>query len=192
MDMIILVLTVAGVVAGLGALIPNSKPKLRLTAAVAGALLLCAAAAIYVINGISKEEGKIKRSGDGVQSCKRFNGSVELPDDRTVVLANKNLSNNDVNRYVRLPIGWERPAKLEEWSVVQYFGIGKSNVGQKFQVDLIAVDLAIVKMYEEAFRKTGSLSGEESERLLQEGKENTLDTIYLHRINGDTPDKCES
>jgi hypothetical protein len=55
------------------------------------------------------------------------------------VLASQNVSNGTSHKFVQYVFGWDEPSTLSSWRGRQYFNSG--TIGQKFRIDLIAVDL---------------------------------------------------
>ncbi|MCY1139373.1 hypothetical protein OWR29_15340 [Actinoplanes sp. Pm04-4] len=79
--------------------------------------------------------------GTGVQNCSYFTGTAKLAEGKTLVLANRNLSNGDAHRYVQQVFGWREPQNLGSWRGHQYF---PGDNGQHYKVELMSVDLAAV------------------------------------------------
>jgi serine/threonine-protein kinase len=54
----------------------------------------------------------------------------------------RNLDNGDPNKYVEYAFGWRNPQSLSSWRGAQYFGQDGDEGGQRYRVELMAVDLS--------------------------------------------------
>ncbi len=72
-----------------------------------------------------------------VPKCWVFQGTAEVFSGNTVVLAVKNLSNDDPNTYFRVVTNWPSGSTgIGPWSEVQFFGSDDSSVGQSYKLTL--------------------------------------------------------
>lgn len=116
-----------------------------------------------------------------VKRCSFMTGTSSLPQGLTLILAMRNLDNGDPHAYVELPYGWDSPSGLASWRGAQYFGTGDSSVGQRYTVDLVAVDLG-------ALKKAIDINDAAINDLATSGT--VLDRVELKRIAGAVPNNC--
>jgi hypothetical protein len=119
-------------------------------------------------------------NGAPVKHCSYFTGTARLADGETLILASRNLSNGQPNRYVEQVFGWQQPQNLGSWRGHQYFDAGA--VGQRFQIQVIAVDLDDVQA---AYNGTA----EDFNALADRGT--VLASREVERIDGTVPGDCE-
>jgi hypothetical protein len=82
-------------------------------------------------------------AGSGVQKCAFVTGTARLAAGETLVLAVRNLDNDEPNEwYVQYPHGWDDPSALSSWEGVEYF---PGAVGQHYEIGLFAVGLDAAK-----------------------------------------------
>jgi hypothetical protein len=120
--------------------------------------------------------------GANVRRCEQFSGTAKVPDGQTLMLAVDNDSNTDVNKYFLPVISWDDPAKLSQWTGVQFFGSRDDSVGQNYKVSVVMLKSSVVKA---ALAKGGDWFAP----TLPETSKVTL-TITLHRIAGAGPAIC--
>lgn len=183
-DTAALIVSTAGVIAGLAALLPQTAKKARIALAVVCVLLIGAGLAIGYLaqsDGPGGTSGKITspRDGTDVQSCAWFKGTAEIGEDQTLILAVHNLTTGDPTRYVEYVQNWRETDRLGEWSGAHYFNEGA--LGQDLQVELIAVDLAKAERNVKA--------PDFGNGLANTGK--VLAKIRVHRVSGSVPGDCE-
>lgn len=129
--------------------------------------------------------GAISTPADGadVPQCAYFAGTAQLAPGATLILVMHNLDNGDQNRYVELVYGWDNPATLDTWRGAQYFGKDGDAGGQRYKVELAAVDINAVR----AAKATGS--GAAINNLTTQST--ALASRTLHRVAGTgPPDHC--
>jgi hypothetical protein len=96
--------------------------------------------------------------GSRVKNCSYFTGTAKLADGRTLILASRNLSNGDPNRYVQQVFGWREPENLASWRGHQYF---PGDNGQRYEVELMSVDLdAVQTAYDGSDAEWDALAGQ--------------------------------
>jgi hypothetical protein len=122
-------------------------------------------------------------NGTDVRQCSYFDGTATVPAGSTLILTMQNLTNGDPERYAEVVFGFDDPARLPRWRGAQYFGQGDQNVGQEYQVQLIAVPVAAVR----AWRQTEE--GGSGDHLAEAGV--VLATVRLYRVAGSGPNNCE-
>jgi hypothetical protein len=121
--------------------------------------------------------------GAGVRQCAYLDGIATLPGGWTLVLAMRNLSNGEPTRYSQTVFGFDEPADLSRWRGAQYFGQGNDTVGQRYQVELIAVRLA------DALEWRRGDPDEPGDELAGSGV--VLDSVRVDRITGLVDNACE-
>ncbi|WP_436533252.1 hypothetical protein [Actinoplanes sp. HUAS TT8] len=128
--------------------------------------------------------GAISTPADGaeVQQCARFTGTATLADGKTLVLAMKNIDNNDPTAYVQFVENFGDPSTLSSWRGVQFFGNGDDSAGQHYQVSLLAVDLVTAQ--------DAAGSGQDADVNALAAKSTELATVKLTRIAGTPADHC--
>ncbi|MCM4077480.1 caspase family protein [Paractinoplanes hotanensis] len=95
--------------------------------------------------------------GSPVKNCSYFTGTAKLANGRTLILASRNLSNGDPNRYVQQVFGWREPGNLASWRGHQYF---PGDNGQRYEVELMSVDLdAVQTAYDGSDAEWDALAG---------------------------------
>jgi len=109
-------------------------------------------------------------------------GTATVPKGMTLILAMRNLSTGDQQRYAQVVYGYGHASRLPHWRGAQFFGKQNQNVGDDYEVQLIALPLAQVRTWDEA---PDSTSGTMKDGLLEKGP--ILDTIRVHRIDGKAP-----
>jgi serine/threonine-protein kinase len=78
-------------------------------------------------------------AGSGVQKCAFVTGTAQLPAGKTLILAVRNLDNDESDRwYTQFPRGWNDPSTLSAWTGVEYF---PGDSGQHYEIGLFAVNL---------------------------------------------------
>ena len=81
-------------------------------------------------------------NGADVKDCSYFTGSAWLAEGKTLILASRNLSNDDPNECVEQVFRWREPQNLGSWRGHQYFS---GEVGQRYRIRVMAVDLDAVQ-----------------------------------------------
>ena len=109
-------------------------------------------------------------------------GTATVSKGMTLILAMRNLSTGDQQRYAQVVYGYGHASRLPHWRGAQFFGKQNQNVGDDYEVQLIALPLAQVRTWDEA---PDSTSGAMKDGLLEKGP--ILDTIRVHRIDGKAP-----
>jgi hypothetical protein len=124
--------------------------------------------------------GRIRTPADGsdVKQCSYMRGTATVPKAVTLVLAMRNLTTGAPERYGQVVSGYEHASRLPRWRGAQYFGRPNENVGQDYQVELIALPLTDVRVWDKAPGSIGLMKND----LIDKGV--VLDTIRLHRIDG--------
>jgi hypothetical protein len=116
-----------------------------------------------------------------VQSCAYFTGNATLPSGKTLILAKRNLTNGQPDRYVELVFDWDHPQPSWAWRGAQYFSTGNDADGQQFRIDLMAVDLTAAQ----AARTSNEINNLAATGLV-------LASRTVRRIPGTAPqDPCE-
>lgn len=130
--------------------------------------------------------GTIVSPADGspVPQCSAFTGTSSLPDGKTLLLAMKNLDNQDPSAYGQLVQNFGDPTTLTRWRGVQFFGNGDDSVGQHYVVTLVAVD--VVAAQDAAAAGTDAAVN----ALATTGTE--LAKVTLTRVAGTPADHCAS
>lgn len=120
-------------------------------------------------------------AGAQVKRCSFMTGTSSLPRDMTLILAMRNLDNGDPHAYVELAFGWKTPASLASWRGAQFFGSGDSSVGQRYAVDLVAVDRGVLE-------RAIDVNDAAVNDLAASGT--VLDRVEVKRIAGAVPNNC--
>jgi hypothetical protein len=118
-----------------------------------------------------------------VRQCGVFTGRADLPADKTIVLGVRNRDNGSPERYFEMVDDWEYPEDLKTWKGIQWFGDKDSAAGQSFRVEVLIVDLALVR--EKAKAKKDGWHGVDN----PPGAE-VAEHIDLHRVKGRGPAEC--
>jgi serine/threonine-protein kinase len=118
-----------------------------------------------------------------VKQCSFLSGTASLPQGATLILAMRNLINGDPTRYVEYVFGWDDPTPRPTWRGAQYFGTADDTVGQRFAVELIAIERSAAQAAQDAGQDDGFNA------LPQVGV--LLDQVELHRVAGEGPNHCE-
>jgi hypothetical protein len=84
-------------------------------------------------------------SGTAVGGCSIFKGTSSLRAGRTLVLAERNLSDPMRILYLEAVTDYDTPAALKDWSGEVFFGSGDSSVGQTYEVQVIIIDVSVVR-----------------------------------------------
>jgi hypothetical protein len=118
---------------------PASAPKRQATSKPA-----VAANPSATIKVVTRSTGSISspEGGAKVKDCAYFSGTAHLAKGKTLILAMRNLDNDDDAKYVEQVFGWDEPDQLSSWQGAQYFN---GEPGQRYAVELMAVDLEAVR-----------------------------------------------
>ncbi|MEV0388482.1 protein kinase [Nonomuraea sp. NPDC050643] len=120
-------------------------------------------------------------NGAAVKHCSYFSGTAALRRGTTLILAMRNLDNGDPAKYIQFVYGFENPSRLATWRGAQYFGGPRTGIGQRYRVELVAVDLA-------AARRVHDSGSEVDEAFVKSGK--ALAGVRVRRVAGMGPNGC--
>jgi serine/threonine-protein kinase len=122
--------------------------------------------------------------GSSVHQCAIFTGTAHLPTGKTLVLSMRNLDNFDPNHYFEAVKDYDYPGELGAWTGYQWFGSGDSSVGQHYRVELLIVDLSLVKTALAKSKKDGWFAPNDLEGSV------LVAHITVTRVAGPGPVEC--
>jgi len=125
-------------------------------------------------------------AGHAVRQCETFTGTAQLPQDRTLVLSMRNITDGEAEFNFEPILRWEIPATDGTWQGPQFFGSGSASVDKFYEIRVFAVQRDVVRDQEAAAAAAGH--DWRTATLPPGGQE--LARLTLVRIAGDGPPGC--
>jgi hypothetical protein len=119
------------------------------------------------------------RSGAKVRNCEYFSGTSHLAAGQSLILVM--YTDKDPQKYAQQVINWDKPETLSSWRGIQWFD-GNAPPGQKYSVELMAVDL-------EASRAVKDASADVAANQLVP-RATSLAIIEVEKTDGDPNNTC--